>query len=71
MFVLDGWFGHRDNDLTSLGTGSLTKRQFLSNGVGVCQPGAQVEMKPGLWFEPEMISIDQALRRPPRLDDPN
>lgn len=61
MFVLDdGWFGHRDNDRSSLGdwfvyeekVGSL---KTLAEGIN------QLGLKFGLWFEPEMISIDSEL----------
>ena len=64
MFVLDdGWFGHRDDDTTSLGDWFVDKTKFLQ---GIGHFSAQVHqlgMKFGLWFEPEMISYDSALYR--------
>lgn len=62
MFVLDdGWFDHRDDDNSSLGDWQVFKKKF-PNGLGhfadyVHQQG----LKFGLWFEPEMISIDSNL----------
>ncbi|RVU70096.1 MULTISPECIES: alpha-galactosidase [Lactobacillus] len=62
MFVLDdGWFGHRDDDNSSLGDWTVFKKKF-PNGLGhfadyVHEKG----LKFGLWFEPEMISIDSDL----------
>lgn len=64
LFVLDdGWFGKRDDDKTSLGDWVVDKRK-LPNGINdlanrVCSLG----MEFGLWFEPEMISIDSDLYR--------
>lgn len=63
MFVLDdGWFGHRDNDRSSLGdwfvygekVGSLRTLAEEVNAMG---------LKFGLWFEPEMISEDSELHK--------
>lgn len=63
MLVLDdGWFGHRNDDNSSLGDwkvneskiGSLAELSRRIHGLG---------MKFGLWFEPEMISVDSDLYR--------
>ena len=63
MFVLDdGWFGHRDDDRSSLGdwfeyeskVGSIRTLGEAVNRLG---------LKFGLWFEPEMISEDSELYR--------
>ncbi len=63
MFVLDdGWFGHRDDDKSSLGdwfvyekkVGSLKSMAESINDMG---------LKFGLWFEPEMISEDSELHK--------
>lgn len=64
MFVLDdGWFGHRDDDNTSLGDWKVDQRKFphgLKHFVDyVHSKGLQF----GLWFEPEMISYDSDLYR--------
>ena len=64
LFVLDdGWFGHRDNDRSSLGDWFVHRRK-LPRGLG--DLAAQIEGKGlsfGLWFEPEMISVDSELYR--------
>ncbi|ANZ60296.1 alpha-galactosidase [Secundilactobacillus paracollinoides] len=62
MFVLDdGWFGHRNNDRSSLGDWVVNKAKF-PNGLAhfVDQVHAK-QMKFGLWLEPEMISEDSQL----------
>ncbi|HTH13799.1 MAG TPA: alpha-galactosidase, partial [Spirochaetia bacterium] len=64
VFVLDdGWFGHRDDDRSSLGDWTPHPGKF-PRGLG---PFA-AELKArglgfGLWFEPEMVSPDSALYR--------
>jgi alpha-galactosidase len=62
LFVLDdGWFGHRDDDNTSLGDW-FEYRDKLKNGLkGVADIVHGKGMKFGLWFEPEMISEDSKL----------
>ena len=62
MFVLDdGWFGHRDDDKSSLGDWFVDQKKF-SNGIsGFADRVHDKGMKFGLWFEPEMISIDSKL----------
>lgn len=61
-FVLDdGWFGHRDDDTTSLGDWVVDRKKFkdgLHNVVRCCK---EHHMKFGIWFEPEMISEDSLL----------
>lgn len=63
-FVLDdGWFGHRDDDTTSLGDWFYDKRK-LPNGLDpIIEACESVGMRFGLWFEPEMISEDSELYR--------
>ncbi|KAA8827085.1 alpha-galactosidase [Bifidobacterium myosotis] len=62
LFVLDdGWFGHRDNDESSLGDWFADPKK-LPNGVeGLARRITALGMKFGLWFEPEMISKDSRL----------
>lgn len=56
MVLDDGWFGKRDNDRSSLGDWFVDKRK-LPNGIdGLCKKINALDMKFGLWFEPEMIS---------------
>ncbi|MGQ5709733.1 alpha-galactosidase [Lactobacillus sp. PSON] len=62
MFVLDdGWFGHRDDDNSSLGDWKVFKKKF-PNGLGHFADYVHKQgLKFGLWFEPEMISYDSDL----------
>lgn len=61
-FVLDdGWFGHRDNDASSLGDWFVDKKKFREGLHGVVDFCHQNGMKFGIWFEPEMISKDSVL----------
>ncbi|HFI0150385.1 TPA: alpha-galactosidase [Streptococcus suis] len=64
LFVLDdGWFGKRNNDESSLGDW-VVNRDKLPNGLaGLADSIQALGMKFGLWFEPEMISIDSDLYR--------
>jgi len=64
LFVLDdGWFGRRDNDKTSLGDWFVDHRKLPK---GLNHLASEVEAKGmqfGLWFEPEMVSVDSDLFR--------
>ena len=62
LFVLDdGWFGHRQDDTTSLGDW-FDNREKLPNGIkGISEMVHRKGMKFGLWFEPEMISKNSQL----------
>ncbi|MEK6455790.1 alpha-galactosidase [Caldifermentibacillus hisashii] len=62
LFVLDdGWFGHRDDDTSSLGDW-FVNRNKLPNGIkGLAEKIHALGLKFGLWFEPEMISKDTKL----------
>lgn len=62
MFVLDdGWFGHRDDDRSSLGDWFVDEKKFNHGIAGFAKRVHYLDMKFGLWFEPEMISIDSKL----------
>ncbi|WP_100489173.1 alpha-galactosidase [Sporolactobacillus pectinivorans] len=62
MFVLDdGWFGHRDDDTSSLGDWYEYKNKFEDGLGGIAQYAHEKGLKFGLWFEPEMISRDSDL----------
>lgn len=64
LFVLDdGWFGHRNDDRSSLGDWFTNQPKFLSGIGGFARRVHQTGMQFGLWFEPEMISLDSALYR--------
>lgn len=60
LFVLDdGWFGHRDNDASSLGDWYVNEGKInLKKVIEHCH---SLNMKFGIWFEPEMISFDSDL----------
>lgn len=64
LFVLDdGWFGKRNNDESSLGDWKVNLEK-LPNGLnGLADRINQLGMEFGLWYEPEMISIDSDLYR--------
>lgn len=75
LFVLDdGWFGHRNDDYTSLGDWypNLTK---LPNGIsGLSKKINELGLQFGLWVELEMISEDSDLFRAHptwRIETPN
>lgn len=62
MFVLDdGWFGHRDDDRSSLGDWFVDEKKFNHGIAGFAKRVHDLDIKFGLWFEPEMISIDSKL----------
>ncbi|SEM50692.1 alpha-galactosidase [Ligilactobacillus sp. WC1T17] len=64
MFVLDdGWFGHRNDDNSSLGDWKIFEKKF-PKGLGHFADYVHDKgLKFGLWFEPEMISYDSDLYR--------
>lgn len=64
VFVLDdGWFGHRDDDTTSLGDWFVDKRKLPRGLTPLIERCEAHGMQFGLWFEPEMISEDSDLYR--------
>lgn len=64
MFVLDdGWFGHRNDDNSSLGDWYVNKEKFPDGLRHFVDYVHDQGLKFGLWFEPEMISIDSDLYR--------
>lgn len=63
-FVLDdGWFGHRDDDTTSLGDWFVDRRKLPRGLTPLIERCESIGMTFGLWFEPEMISEDSELYR--------
>lgn len=63
LFVLDdGWFGKRDDDTSSLGDWYDYKEKTGGLKSLVTQIKA-LDLKFGLWFEPEMVSKDSRLYR--------
>ena len=64
LLVLDdGWFGHRDNSLSSLGDWTPDLRKLPRGIKGLCADINALGLDMGLWFEPEMVSPDSKLYR--------
>ena len=64
LFVLDdGWFGHREGDDSSLGDWTTDYRRIPRGVSYIADEIHKMGMQFGLWFEPEMISIDSELYR--------
>lgn len=62
MFVLDdGWFGHRNDDTSSLGDWFVNEKKLPNGLQPVVDHVHGLKMKFGLWFEPEMINKDSQL----------
>jgi alpha-galactosidase len=64
LFVLDdGWFGRRNDDRSSLGDWFVDKEK-LPHGLGELGRSInKIGLQFGLWFEPEMVSVDSDLHR--------
>lgn len=57
LFVLDdGWFGHRNDDTTSLGDYSINRKKLPFGLKKLADQIRAIGLDFGLWFEPEMIS---------------
>ncbi len=64
LLVLDdGWFGKRNDDNSSLGDWFVNKDKLKQGLKGVSASAHKRGLKFGLWFEPEMISVDSELYR--------
>ncbi|CAJ1423578.1 unnamed protein product [Effrenium voratum] len=62
LLVLDdGWFGHRDDDTTSLGDWVVDKRKLPRGLEGLAKDLNSMGLKLGLWVEPEMVNQDSEL----------
>lgn len=62
LFVLDdGWFGHRDSDNSSLGNWTVDQHKLPAGLPHLVEKINQLGLKFGLWFEPEMVSLDTPL----------
>ncbi|MFT6924714.1 MAG: alpha-galactosidase [Psychromonas sp.] len=62
MFVLDdGWFGHRDNDKSSLGDFFDHLKKIPGGVARISKKIKKMGLQFGLWVEPEMISVDSQL----------
>ncbi|MGO2971543.1 MAG: alpha-galactosidase, partial [Lactiplantibacillus plantarum] len=64
MFVLDdGWFGHRNDDNSSLGDWFVNRNKLPGGLADISKRTHDKGMRFGLWFEPENISADSELYR--------
>ncbi len=64
LFVMDdGWFGHRDDDTSSLGDWYPNKKKLPGGVKGLSDKIHELGLKFGIWVEPEMISEDSDLYR--------
>lgn len=64
LFVMDdGWFGHRDDDKSSLGDWYVNKKKLPGGVKGLSDKVHSLGLKFGIWVEPEMISEDSDLYR--------
>jgi alpha-galactosidase len=61
-FVMDdGWFGHRDDDTTSLGDWMVDTKKLKRGLKPLVDSINSLGMNFGIWFEPEMISENSEL----------
>lgn len=64
LFVVDdGWFGKRNNDLSSLGDWQVDLIKFPDGLEPLISHVKQVGMDFGIWIEPEMVNEDSDLFR--------
>lgn len=64
LLVLDdGWFGKRDDDTSSLGDWFVDSRKLPNELANLAGKINDMGVQFGLWFEPEMISVDSDLYR--------
>lgn len=63
MVLDDGWFGKRKDDNSSLGDWKVNTAKLKGGLAGVAESAHKRGLKFGLWFEPEMISVDSDLYR--------
>lgn len=64
MLVMDdGWFGHRNDDATSLGDWFVNENKIKGGLKHLVDEVNKLGMKFGIWMEPEMISPDSELYR--------
>lgn len=64
MLVMDdGWFGHRNDDNSSLGDWYVNEEKLPGGLKVLVDEVNKIGLKFGIWFEPEMISPDSDLYR--------
>lgn len=64
LFVMDdGWFGHRDNDTSSLGDWKENRSKLPGGVKQLADKVNALGMDFGIWVEPEMVNEDSDLYR--------
>lgn len=64
LFVMDdGWFGHRNDDKSSLGDWTANPKKLPDGVGGLCKKINALGLSFGIWVEPEMVSTDSDLYR--------
>lgn len=63
LVVDDGWFGHRNDETTSLGDWTVNEEKLPGGLKRLGEELAEMGVKLGVWMEPEMISPDSDLYR--------
>ena len=64
MLVMDdGWFGHRDDDTSSLGDWFVDERKLKGGLKKLVDAVNEMGLKFGIWIEPEMVNEDSELFR--------
>lgn len=63
MVLDDGWFGKRNDDKSSLGDWVVNREKLPGGITGLADKINAMGLKFGLWFEPEMVSVDSDLYR--------
>lgn len=62
LFVMDdGWFGERNDDLTSLGDWYVNKKKIPGGLDGLCSKINKLGLSFGIWVEPEMVNVKSKL----------
>ena len=64
LFVVDdGWFGHRDDDRSSLGDWAVNEKKLPGGLKSLSDSVRAFGLGFGLWVEPEMVNTDSELYR--------
>lgn len=63
LVVDDGWFGKRNDDNSSLGDWTVNEEKLPGGLKYLVDEVNRLGMKFGIWFEPEMVSLDSKLYR--------
>lgn len=63
LVVDDGWFGHREDETTSLGDWVINEKKLPGGFKRLGDELSELGVKLGIWMEPEMVSPDSELYR--------